>query len=167
MPAPVFASGDVPTAAQVNSWFTNVLVAYKTADQSVTSSTAFTDDVHLTLSVEATCVYHLTLILSYDGAAAGDFKYQTVMPAGATIVGATTGLSATAAAATDHFIAPWTGAANLGALGAGSTTATHAHGLLTTAGTAGTFKLQWAQIASSATATRVFTGSFMSLRRVA
>lgn len=167
MPAPVFATGDVPSAAQVDSWFVNILVAYKTADQSVTASTTFTDDVHLTVQVEANCVYDLVMILTYDALAAGDLKTQFVSPAGATIVGVASGLSTTAAASTDDFTTSWTGGANVGGLGAGSTQALYGRGLLTTAGTAGTFKLQWAQTTSSATATRVFTGSYILLRRVA
>jgi hypothetical protein len=164
--APTFVTGDVPTAAQVNSWFVNTLCAYKTADESVTSSTAFQDDDHLTVQVEASCVYDLTLVLAYDGATAGDFKYQLVMPAGATVVGVVSGLSTTAAASTDDFTTSWTGAANLGGIGAGSTQGTYARGLLVVAGTAGTLKVQWAQTVSSGTATRLFTGSFISLRRL-
>ena len=167
MPAPVFATGDVPTAAQVNSWFVNVLVAYKTADESVTSSTTFQDDDHLTVAVEANCVYVLEMVLSYDALAAGDLKTQFVMPAGATVVGAALGLTTTAAATTDDYTTSWVGLANVGGVGAGSTQAVYARGLFTTSGTAGTLKLQWAQTVSSATATRIFTGSYMLLRRVA
>ena len=39
-------------------------------------------------------------------------------------------------------------------------------GLLVVAGTAGTFKLQWAQNTSNATATRVFGDSFLRLTPV-
>jgi hypothetical protein len=168
MAAPVHAVGEVVTASRINSWFINTLYAAKTATESVVSSTAFQDDDDLTVAVEANCVYDLAVVLNYDGHVSGDFKSQTVLPAGATIAGQVVGIHSGAASANDVYTTAWDGGAvNAGGLGAGTTCAWSGRGLLTVAGTAGTCKLQWAQIFSHATATRLFAGSYLVLRRVA
>ena len=53
-----------------------------------------------------------------------------------------------------------------GAIGAGSSVVLPSRGVLTTAGTAGSLQLQWAQNTSSAVATRVLAGSTMWIRRI-
>jgi hypothetical protein len=50
--------------------------------------------------------------------------------------------------------------------GAGNRVVARATGILQVAGTAGTLQLQWAQLASSATATTVLANSWMALRRI-
>jgi hypothetical protein len=43
---------------------------------------------------------------------------------------------------------------------------TFGQGILIVASTAGTFQLQWAQNTSNASATRIFSNSYLCLRRV-
>lgn len=169
MTKPTFIAGDVPTAAQVNGWFVNTLYAVKTANESVTSNVTPQDDDHLTLSVEANASYLVQALFKFDGATAGDFRWKFVGPAGATYDGINSGLTnAAATTADDH--APYTPINtdnNHGALGAGTAVAASSTGLLIVAGTAGNFKVQWAQSFSSATATILQAGSFILLKRVA
>lgn len=166
MAKPVHAVGEVVTAARINDWFINTLFAVKTATESVVSSTTLQDDDDLSVTVAANASYIIELMLSYDGLAASDLKTSLTLPAGATIVGAVQAMAQTAAATTDDFSAGWTGAINPGCLGAGTAAAMFGRGLLTVAGTGGLVTLQWAQLASAATAVRLFAGSYLFLRRV-
>lgn len=167
MAAPVHGVGDVVTASRINIWFINTLFAQKTATESVTSSTTLQDDDHLFVAVEANAVYEIALILSYDAGGAGDLKTSMTVPAGASLVGVASGINSPGTLITDDFVSAWTGVMNPGGLGAGTTAAMSAQGLLTVAGTAGDVRLQWAQLVSSSTATRLFAGSYLLLRRVA
>ena len=144
------------------------LDAVKTATESVTSSTTLQNDDELLLAVLANTTYFVFGLLFYDGATAGDFKFAWTGPSGysfdysapvlatgttSAIVdgGATNTLNMSAFQETDIF--------SVGAAGAGNTIAITITGVLIIGGTAGTLQLQWAQVASSATATRVFAPS--------
>src|SRR4249920_844934 len=96
MAAPVWNTNDVPTATDFNVWLTNILFAEKTVNESVTSSTAFQNDDDLFLAVAANSVYEMTAMLRYDGATAGDIKWQWTAPASATFSAITHRLSGTA-----------------------------------------------------------------------
>ena len=163
-----FTTGEVLTADDTNVYLVNTIFAQKTATESVTSSTTLQDDDHLSVSVAASSVYELSAMLVYDGDAAGDVSIQWSLPSGASISWYLSSITGGGAAATDDRIAHSTNVspAALGCLGAGTTLAAHILGLVTVASTAGTFKLTWAQGTSSGTATRLFAGSYICLRRV-
>lgn len=170
MAPPTWVVGQVLTAADVNSWFVPLTVT-KTADQSVTSSTALVNDTALSVTVAANATYQLMdCVLFYNGAAQGtaDLKFQFTGPAGSTLnmtalafptsggFGGTvfsgiTGLSATRTAGTN---------------GSSNTLPALLYGTLVTTATAGTFQLQWAQNTSNATATIIKAGSVLTLYRV-
>jgi hypothetical protein len=161
------AAGDKIRASDFTDLF-----ARKTATESVTSSTTLQDDDELTVTVEADSVYVVTAVLQYDAATAGDIKFAFSAPASATLdwaatVAPTTSTTATAPGTVNFNGSDISTTYGAGGIGAGSRLSATAVGLLVVAGTAGTFKLQWAQFASSATATRVFAGSFLHLRKVA
>lgn len=164
-----------------NTWGTTVntalnqlngydVFARKTADQSVTSSITKVDDTHLSGSVLANGVYIVRWSLRTDGATAGDLRYAFVGPGAATMAWESAGLAAAdatnVAPSITDVAAIGTDAVH-GTIGTGSTTRVDGSGLLLVSSTAGTFKLQWAQGTSSATATRVLTGSWMFARQVA
>lgn len=140
------------------------LFARKTADESVTSSTALQNDDHLVLAAEASATYELEMLLSLLGAAAGDFKFQYALPAGSTmfarIIYFDPSLSLGNALYTNA--APWTAGTD-----PAFATPVHVVGTLRTGGTAGNLQLTWAQNASNATPTKVLADSYMRLRRVA
>ena len=167
MVKPTFATGDVPSATQVNEWFVNVLFARKTADESVTSSTTLQDDNDLSVSVAANAVYELSMVLRYDGSTAGDLLWQIVGPSGSSMHMSSHRLTVPAVGIGDDSFSYEAGTAgNAGALGVGVDAVVQIQGIVIVAATAGTTKLQWAQNTSSATATRVRAGSFMRLTRV-
>jgi hypothetical protein len=147
------------------------LYVRKTANESVTSSATLQDDDHLLLQVAANAAYLLELFLVYDGATTGDIQIGFTFPAGATIDwtpgGLTTG--ATQQSGSVKLAHVSTGAGEgVGAVGtgAGNRVVARATGILQVAGTAGTLQLQWAQLASDATATTVLANSWMRLQRV-
>lgn len=166
MPKPVFATNDVPNATQFNEWFVNINFARKTSNESVTSSTTNQADDQLFVPVQANAVYVVTCVLAYTGATAGDMKVLFRVPTSGGFSGMGTILVVGAASQQDIQTLPYGLASETwGCLGAG-TSYGQVLGLLTTAGTAGDFAIDWAQNTSSATATTIQAGSYLSLLRV-
>lgn len=168
MAKPVFATNDVPTAAQFNSWLVNVGYAYKTANENVTSSnTLQVDDELVGVAVEANAHYHLVLQIGYSGAAAADLKVLIRTPTGGVFKGM--GLAVTSSGASQMDVQSFPYLANAsevwGILGAGTTWG-RVEGILVTSATAGTVQIEWAQNTVNATPTVVEAGSFLSLRRL-
>jgi len=166
---PVFTVGQVLTAADVNQFLKNTLVAYRTATKTVTSSTTLADDTVIEVAVTANCIYEMTAMLKYDGDSAGDLKYQWVGPSGCTLSGTVHQLQSGAASTADDQTTGLiiSNALTAGAVGTGSTVQLFNQGFVAVSSTAGTFKLQWAQGTSSATGTRVFADSYVCLRQIA
>lgn len=165
-----FTAGQVPTAGEVDDLAT--LFAYKTADESVGSSTTVQDDDHLFVTVAANSIYRVFAHLIYSARSDTDIKYGWVGPTGAALRwnaiaqdSANTGLTGTTYWGSDDIT-------QLGhtAGGAGAENTTYmgswVWGILRTAGTAGTFKLQWAQSVSNATSTIMRADSWLSLNKV-
>jgi hypothetical protein len=167
--APTFATGDVPSASQVNDWFVNIGFARKTGSQSVSGSTVLVNDTQLFVSVTANGIYELSSLILYDGDPAGDLQIGWSVPSGATLDYAAMGLAVAATLFTDDQTAYFnltTVNPSLGAVGAGTTCAVRLIGLLVVGGTGGTCVFRFAQRTASATATRVLANSYLSLRRL-
>lgn len=164
----VFSTGDVPTATQVNNLFVNTLFVRKPSNETVTSSTALQDDDHLQLTVEANTSFEVRMLLRYAAQLADDIKISFSGPAGATFDCAIMGLdtAATAFANDTNILLAISTAVGLGGLG-GTNCGAYITGLLITSGTAGTFKLQWAQNNLSGSGVSVLSGSYMVANRVA
>lgn len=132
----------------------------KTADESVASSTALQDDNDLVLALGANQIWQVKLVLRAVSASGTPMlKTGFTVPAGATIGGVAIGPNAantddsrpvTEAAVLD-FLLPATAIFEM---------------VVVTAGTAGNFKLQWAQNTSNATATVMKAGSILLAHRV-
>jgi len=135
------------------------LLAYKSADESVTSSTVLQDDDHLLLAVGINDIWYVRFAIYVidNSSSTADFKWAFTWPSGTTAaitnnsvnVGDTfskqrsftasgTGFSSDAALAGDTFIA---------------------EGVVTVGGTAGNLRLQWAQSVSNASSVVVKKGS--------
>jgi hypothetical protein len=159
------AAGDFVRASDATELF-----EYKTATESVISSTAFQNDDDLVLAVEANAVYIVEGLLFYDGATAGDLKITWAVPSGASFdyghMGAATGITAGTANTVDMRQIVETDSLGVGCAGAGTTLAFPFYGILIVDATAGSLQLQWAQFASSGTATRLFAGSFLRARKM-
>jgi hypothetical protein len=169
MAAPVWLTDDVPSATDFNEWLTNIHFARKTGSTSRTSTTTLADDPDLQLAVLANAIYEFHGCYRYDGDAAGDIKIAHLGPTSATMSYHTVAQTVTAAAVTDigtSSALDITTGYPFGCRGAGAEFILDFHGLLVVAGTAGTFKLQFAQNTSNVVATRLLANSFMTLRRV-
>lgn len=179
MPGPALT---LPTpGGSTNTWGTSLnavlnqindydLFARKTANQSVTASITKVDDTHLSVSVIATAVYLVQWSLRTDGATTGDLRYAFAGPAGATMTWSSLGLDIAAAAAAapfDQDVAAIGTDVLHGTLPTTTVSRVEGTGLLITTGTAGTFKMQWAQRVSDATATRLLQDSWMLATRMA
>lgn len=144
--------------------------ARRTANQSVTSSTTLVDDDTFQFTVRANAVYELRALISYVAATAGDLKIGWSGPAGAAFDWQVGGPPSTAASNVESV---YYGSNNLAGTdivgGAGvSGMSCRPSGILVVAGTAGTFKMQFAQGTSSATATTIASGAtFATLTRLA
>jgi hypothetical protein len=148
----------------------NVIMVYKNNDENVTSSTAMHNDADLFFTVAANAIYRVEFVVAANGPDGGIVTAWSV-PSGATgfkhCVGPTSivadaanrgnskmrlqpsTLNVTASYSVDH----------------GNPTAIREDGIIYTT-TAGTVRLQWGQVTSSTTATRVSSGSFVMATRI-
>lgn len=168
MAAPVFSTGDVPTATQFNDWLVNVKFARKPANTSRGSTVTLTDDPDLTIStVAAGAMYHVTACLRHTSPAAADLAFQWVGPAGATFDHTVSTVTVSGSLFTDdnNYGSAISSPTTSGGI-AGNVVPITCEGLLVTAGTSGTFKLQWAQGTSNASASTLLANSFIVLRRL-
>lgn len=170
MAVPTWAVGQVLAAADVNSWFVP-LVGYKSADQSVTSSTVLINDSALLVPVAANALYLVTCYLSYEGGTQGssDMKFQFTGPAGSAMsfnatyyptsggVGANTNLSRTTGLSS---VVP------VGTDGTGVKMPMVISGTFSTGAFTGNLQMQWAQNTSSATSTTMHAGSVLAASRI-
>jgi|SRR5215472_253264 len=166
MAPPTWVVGQVLTASDVNTWFVP-LVAYKSADQSLTSNTTLQNDNALSVTVAANATYWFELYLNFEGGTTGssDIKVGWTFPSGLTMryqdIYADTGAVARLAVTDIQ-----TSVIAVGSNGAGNLRAYSARGTVLTSGTSGTLQLQWAQNTSSGTATIVHAGSVLMLQRI-
>jgi hypothetical protein len=162
----------VLTAASMNRFLS--LAVFKSVTQSVTSSTTLVNDTELTLSLPAGGTYLVKVCLIVGGAQAGDFKCAYTTTGTLTLSGArtctgpsqnTTDASGTAAAAVTVGVNQQRGGFTLATVLSygtdGGLNCLVEESFILTTTTASTVTLQWAQLASSATATTVAAGSYM------
>lgn len=165
MAKPTFATNDVPSATDFNEWLVNVNFARKTSNESVTNSTTNQADDQLFVPVQANAIYVVQLVVKYSAATAADLKLLFRVPSGGSFEGMGTTLVSSAGSQQDLQSMPYALTSEVwGGLGGDSWG--RVDGMLITAGTAGDFAVDWAQNASSGTATIIKAGSFLELRRV-
>jgi len=147
----------------------NTQWAFKTATESVTSSTTLQNDDHISFSVASSGTYALRGFLYYDGAAdiAGGLKMFWTGPASSTLNWANFGPNQ--GSLSSYNVVIETLASSPRSVGTNATTGMSLQptGVFTSGGSAGTLQFQWAQQTSNATATRILVGSWMSLTRMA
>ncbi|MEU6365777.1 hypothetical protein ABZ876_08475 [Streptomyces sp. NPDC046931] len=148
------------------------LPKYKAATTSRASTTTITSDPDITFSVVAGATYLVEGLLLFAADPAGDFKMGWTAPASANFQWSCFGQASTASAGSGSVITDGqdltSNSFGLGGVTDNNKTMTaQVRGYLTTAGTAGTFALQWAQITSSANATKLLAGTHVTLTRVA
>lgn len=166
----IFSVNEYLTEADVNSFLSQQVVAVKSANESVTSSTTLQDDNHLLVTVQPNTNYWLDMMLITDGAVGGDIKLSIVVPSG-TARWMTSGLDVAATATLANvnrrsLTGGTSTGADVGTIASGTWTIIPPAGIIRIGASGGTVKLQWAQNTSSATATRILSGSIMRLLRV-
>ncbi|MGI5288021.1 hypothetical protein ACQEVF_32415 [Nonomuraea polychroma] len=164
----IFSVNEYLSSADANAYFAQQQVARKTATESVTSSTSVQDDDHLLMTLNANTTYWLDGILITDGAVGGDFRLQFIVPSGTIRWLANGPVSGATGTVTDVDRNWKVGAVTtvMGTIASGTSSVVHVAGIIRVSSTGGTFKLQWAQGTSSATATRVFANSFLRCTRM-
>lgn len=171
---PVGTDGQVlqSDSAQANgvSWTTpvKVVMAYKSADETVNNSAAMQDDDHLSFAIAANEVWAFDIYLQVDNTASVTprFKFQMTVPASAT------GSLRASGDNTGAVDGSTTGANSATATGVIAFTATITAGIVITgviinSSTAGTVHLQWAQNTAAAFNTIVKKGSWLRATKLA
>lgn len=169
MPYPAFAPGQTVTAAMLLAM--QPVYAVKAVTEALPSSTSFQADDELTLPVLADAVYEAVFVLYPSGnpIGTGGIKTMWSVPSG------TTGLKACVGGvgADRNSTLMRASAHNLGTQvtynleSAAAASAVVERSIMTVGGTAGNLTLQWAQVASNATATNILASSYLRLQRLA
>lgn len=166
MALPVFSTGDVPSATQVNQWFVNTIFKQKSANENIGVTTLQNDD-DLFFTAEANTIYHVTLGLFVAAQTAQDAKIDFSLPAGASFhYSISTQTTGSAAYSDDQIFPQLAGTSSgIGGLGGAGNSVAHIEGIFKCVGTAGTFQLTWAQIVAGS-ATSMLADSWLLARRV-
>jgi len=180
---PPVAGGQRITGALLRSMLP--LTARKTSDTQRSATTTTVADPHLQFELEANAVYTLTGWLKYDGPTAGDINIDWTAPAGClgeytawgsgnASITATVGVTLTSdtQSVRGYMIRTETNdisqSRSFGCLGLALTPLTiQIWGTVRNGPTAGTYSLDWAQLASDASPTTLYTDSWLELRRTA
>lgn len=168
MAKPIFATGDVPSASQVNDWFVNTLFIRKSANESVTSSTTLQNDDQLAVTL-GVGTWRVEAYLHATGSLGGDIRTAWTFAGTTSSVGRScqgpnqsmtdrtnTTMRSSASALADHML--------YGTDGVGESVIVEDLLLVVTG--SGVLTLQWAQEATSVTATVVWAGSRLYATRV-
>lgn len=179
---PTPLAGQKLTAGLLRSMLPQVI--RKTADTSRSATTTNTADPHLQFAAEANAVYAWHGWIKYDGATAGDLVITFNAPTGSLgewaghgvgilVIGSTSTptLETDTVRSNGYMIRTETNDVTqfrtYGCLGVGTPLALYINGMLRVGSTAGTWSLDWSQGTSNATATTLYTDSWISLQRIA
>lgn len=138
------------------------LMARKTIDETIISSSTLQNDDELFLVVAANCVYRIAARINYNSGTTPDFKMAFTYPSGLTMKYAANQVPAAGSAFAEFESIETT--IQL-AEGAGADRALLIEGIVIVT-TGGTLQIQWAQNTLTASNTIVRAGSYMELRRV-
>jgi hypothetical protein len=141
-------------------------IAYKTADESVVSSTTLQADDHLTLSVEANSYYEFELFFIFSSPSnIPGIKMQIDGPA-SSVVGGLWNKSYNGTMETDVDEGSTSMSATHSIITSWRDEAIKVTGFIYTAGTAGNLALSWAQNTSDSNAVTVYKGSFLRVTKM-
>lgn len=162
-------SGGLKMSARVYRSMLPVFV-YKLASEDRPSTTTLADDTDLTLPLEANAAYHVRMFVHYAAISAAGFQTAWTVPSGATGARWALGAGPTQVASTDvpgrFGVHGFTTACEYGDRASASNQMGAFEEAIVQTTNAGTIALQWAQVASNATAARVASGSFVCVQRL-
>lgn len=161
-----FSAGSKLRASVLNALLAErmPITARKTANETIISNSTLQNDDELFVAVEASCVYHMELRLSYTSALAPDLKLGWTYPTGTTI--RWSGVDSDTAGAL-RITGNLTETSVPAICGSGGDLCADYTGVVITGVTAGTLTLQWAQNTLTASNSTVYAGSFLTIKRVA
>lgn len=168
MPAP--KAGNIVRASN----YPKVRIVTKAAVETVTNSVVLQDDNDMTIALDANKTYRVTLRLACTGPAAADIKTAWRVTGGVALlvlrhcIGPETGTAGTSANQVVTVARDLVTAQPYGTDGGGTWGVIQETFLVetTTAGTAGTLTLQWAQNTANVTGTNVTVGTHMEVTEV-
>jgi hypothetical protein len=179
---PTYLAGQTLTAALLTA--AQPVSAVKASDTPRSSTTTLTADPELTFSVLANGIYIVDGWIKYTGDPGSDITISWTVPTGAigewsglgvgnpliSVNGSPGALIADTGSVRGYMIRPestdFTGSRGYGALSTTDTLALQLEATLRVGSSDGTFALNWAQSVSSATATTVYTDSWLRLQRI-
>lgn len=135
----------------------------KASNESVTSSTTLQNDDELKYAMAANTNYHFEISVLYTGATAGDIKFSINLPSGADLWASGIIPSGGTVSMFGPITSPLGVISGLDALGTTNPTMIFIRGVVMNGSTAGDLQFQWAQNASSGTATTVYAGSYLKV----
>ncbi len=168
---PDITSGQRITAQLLRSMLPEIV--YKTTIDTRTSAT-LTLDTELFVAAEPNAIYLVEFVLEPAAVTAEGFKTDWMVPADATGFKGVLGPSSTASnsnadlitmrAGVHNFVTavPYAGVRN----NANAAFSVRESGVVTTAGTAGTIGIRWAQNTAGATGSKLLSGSYMKVFRL-
>lgn len=171
MPFKQFADDEVLTYDTVNRYFVQQTSVIKSADETVTSSTTAQNDDELFVDVLANTQYFVEFFIIYDAIQAADLKIQWTAPSGSTFDWTHGGLGTSTTSTSGSVSRNYRALGDVGTVGgpaasAGTNTIIPGEGRLVTGGSAGLFRLQWAQNTSNATGAIVRARSVLLVQRL-
>ena len=135
----------------------------KQSNESVSSSTTLQNDDELKYAMSANTNYHFEISVLYTGGTTGDMKFSITTPSGGDLWAS----GFIPSGGTVSLFGPITSSggvvSGLDALGTTNPTMIFIRGVVMNGATAGDLQFQWAQNASSATATTVYAGSYLKV----
>lgn len=167
---PTLLAGQRATAALLRSMLPQTV--RKTADESRAATTTYTDDTHLVFAAEVNAVYTMYGWIKHFADPTPDIKVQFSVPTGC--LGEwgwlMPGSGTLAAGTAGYSIRTESNDVSTGRTGYGTSDSQHMTpmgGIFRMGSTAGNIALQWAQNTSNATATTLYTDSFLTFTRIA
>jgi hypothetical protein len=147
----------------------NVIAKHKTADETVTSSTAMQNDDALNFDIGANETWAFIMQIRVTASSSGGFKWAFTLPAGATgVLDKYSNISATGSNSVSANIT--TGGGDSSSLSASGTNAWQSYqpmfGYVVNSSTAGTVQFQWAQNTSNGVGTVVKQGAIIVAWRI-
>lgn len=144
----------------------------KTSDEQRSATTTFVDDTHLIFAAEANAVYTMVGWIKYFASTVPDIKIQFSVPSGCLGEWAWNmpGSGTTTTGTTGYSIRTETNDVAGSRTGYGTSDSnmfTPVSGIFRMSTASGNISLQWAQNTSDATATVLFTDSWLEFRRIA
>jgi hypothetical protein len=166
----LFYVGQKLRASNLQDIIDDHLSVAKSVDTPRISTTTLTADPHLVLPFAANYTYIVNFVIYHNSATAADIQFALSFPSGATTpfggLRLVTSASVTGDVDPGAYSSATSGTSNITAAGSGLANTTLLFATVIMGSTAGNVSLMWAQNASTASNTTLYTGSSMTAERI-